>query len=198
MSDPLSKLQVGDLVDLRGPQGKLIWHKDGACTLDGTSRHTRELALICGGSGITPIIQVIRGVLQDETDKTTKMWLIDANRFVFLPHQTRRADAEYFSIPYFVSRTRKDILLFKELNDLANEFPDRLKTFHILSNADENWTGARGRVEGEHLIAHLPTAKIDTMAFYCGPVSLYPALNFSTQFLTRVCSFRLKTGWIVC
>ncbi|KAG0152472.1 hypothetical protein CROQUDRAFT_649896 [Cronartium quercuum f. sp. fusiforme G11] len=149
MSVALSNLKVGDQVELKGPLGSFVWLKNGACTWKGESRQTHELALICGGSGITPIIQVIRGVLEDETDKDTKMWLIDANRTV------------------------RDILLFKELDDLAKKAPQRLKIFHILSAGNDHWHGARGRVTREHLIQHLPTPKPDTMAFYCGPPGLY-------------------------
>ncbi|KAH9810450.1 hypothetical protein DFH28DRAFT_986049 [Melampsora americana] len=80
MSVALSKVKVGDQIDMKGPLGSFIWLKDGACSWKGEPRHSRNLALICGGSGVTPIIQVIRGVLEDETDSETKMWLIDANR----------------------------------------------------------------------------------------------------------------------
>ncbi|EGG10841.1 uncharacterized protein MELLADRAFT_33600 [Melampsora larici-populina 98AG31] len=148
MSVALSNVKVGDQIDMKGPLGSFIWFKDGACSWKGTARHTRNLALICGGSGVTPIIQVIRGVLEDETDSETKMWLIDANR------------------------TQGDILLYKELNELETKHPDRLKVFHVLSNADDEWKGERGRVTKDHLNQHLPSPDVDTMAFYCGPPGL--------------------------
>jgi nitrate reductase (NAD(P)H) len=36
--------------------------------------------MLCAGSGITPILQVLRGVIHDEEDKETEMWCIDSNR----------------------------------------------------------------------------------------------------------------------
>ena len=80
MTGTLSELEIGDSIELKGPLGSFVWKGDVKFSWRGRERQSRTLGLICGGSGITPIIQVIRAVLEDETDSDTKLWLIDANR----------------------------------------------------------------------------------------------------------------------
>jgi nitrate reductase (NAD(P)H) len=38
--------------------------------------------MLCGGSGITPILQVLKGVIEDPEDTETEMWCIDANKSI--------------------------------------------------------------------------------------------------------------------
>jgi nitrate reductase (NAD(P)H) len=38
--------------------------------------------MLCGGSGITPILQVLKGVIKDTEDTETEMWCIDANKSI--------------------------------------------------------------------------------------------------------------------
>lgn len=83
MSIALSKLKIGDQISIKGPLGSFIWHQDGNCTWKSQVRKVRQLAMICAGSGITPIIQVIRAIFDDQTDDKTRIWLIDANRSVY-------------------------------------------------------------------------------------------------------------------
>ena len=56
--------------------------------------------MIAGGTGITPMLQLIRAILKDPRDKT-KMWLVFANQ------------------------TENDILLRTELEEVASNHPDR-------------------------------------------------------------------------
>jgi cytochrome-b5 reductase len=44
-----------------------------------SEKHFRKLVMIAGGSGITPLFQVINQVLKTEED-TTEIWLLFANQ----------------------------------------------------------------------------------------------------------------------
>lgn len=80
MTVGFSELDIGDSIELKGPLGSFVWLGNGSLSWRGQERKCRNFAMICGGSGITPIIQVIRGVLEDPSDTETKLWLVDGNR----------------------------------------------------------------------------------------------------------------------
>jgi cytochrome-b5 reductase len=68
-----------------------------------------HMSLIAGGSGITPIYQLIRTVLRNPADKT-KLTLVYANN------------------------TERDILLKSEFDDLERKYPDQFKAVYAVSN----------------------------------------------------------------
>lgn len=68
ISKYLAGLQVGDSVQVRGPKGKFVYRKD-------LSPH---LLMIAGGTGITPMYQIIKSSLRDPTDPT-QLALVYAN-----------------------------------------------------------------------------------------------------------------------
>ena len=51
----------------------------------------------------------------------------------------------------------------------------RFSTIHVLSDADETWSGLRGRIDGEMLQSFLPTRRPQEepkcFAFVCGPTA---------------------------
>ncbi len=84
MSQYLESLTVGDTVDVRGPSGKVTYLGRGylRVKLPGKPeqiRHCTQLGLIAGGTGITPMLQIIMAVLKDKED-TTKLFLLFANQ----------------------------------------------------------------------------------------------------------------------
>lgn len=96
--------------------------------------------------GITPIIQVLRGIFTDASDPGTNVWIIDANK------------------------TEEDILYRDELEDLVSTFGHgRIKLHHILSNASPSWTGSRGRIDERILREHMPSPQNTTLILACGP-----------------------------
>ena len=105
-----SELVVGDAVEMKGPIGHFIWEGRGVASIHGEKKHIGEIGLVCGGSGITPIFQVLRAILTDPLDDKTKIWMIDVNR-------------------YF-----EDILCRQELGRLAADY---LRTGRNLSGASQ-------------------------------------------------------------
>lgn len=97
--------------------------------------------------GITPIIQVLRGVIHDVEDNETRLWLINVNK------------------------TESDILLRKDLEALAALVgPTRFQQHYCLSQAPEDWLHSRGRINLEMMRQHLPSALLeDALILVCGP-----------------------------
>jgi nitrate reductase (NAD(P)H) len=67
-------------MEMKGPTGSFTWIGNGMANWKGVQRKVKNVAMICGGSGVTPILQVLRGIFQDKDDFETRVWLIDANR----------------------------------------------------------------------------------------------------------------------
>lgn len=75
-----NELEVGETMEFKGPLGSFVWEGKGTCSWRGVQRKVRKLGMLCGGSGITPILQVLKGVIEDAEDVDTEMWCIDANK----------------------------------------------------------------------------------------------------------------------
>lgn len=100
--------------------------------------------------GITPILQVLRSVLQDTSDTTTKLWLISANR------------------------TERDILCREEIDRFFASHGERFKVHYTLSSADaaSDWLYGKGRITESMLRVHLPTPGPGKLILACGPQSM--------------------------
>ncbi|KAI9469954.1 MAG: hypothetical protein EXX96DRAFT_386905 [Benjaminiella poitrasii] len=130
-------LKPGDSLQFKGPISKYDWEKSPK----------KNVGMIAGGTGITPMLQIIRSVFDEKsTNKDTKITLIYANQ------------------------TEDDILLKPELDTIAKENPDHFKVVYALDRSSENWKGITGYVTKEVIEAHLPGPKDeDSIIFVCGP-----------------------------
>lgn len=149
MSVGFHQLVVGDAVELKGPLGSFVWNGNGVAMWKGVERRVKNIGLICAGSGITPILQVLRSVLEDDRDQVTTLWLLDSNR------------------------TEQDILCRSELLSFA-ERKGRMRAHFTLSKSPgEGWTFSTGRINDEMMRAHLPPPNVeDTLILICGPDAL--------------------------
>ncbi|KAL6509005.1 NADH-cytochrome b5 reductase [Orobanche gracilis] len=111
----------------------------------------RAFGMIAGGSGITPMFQVARAILENPDDQT-KVYLIYANV------------------------TFDDILLKDELDNLAKNYPDRFKLFYVLNQPPEAWEGGVGFVSREMIQAHCPAPAADIQILRCGPPPMNKAM----------------------
>ena len=68
MSQHFNKLKVGDEVAFKGPYVKVVYEANSK----------KEIGLVAGGTGITPVLPIIDAVL-DNTADNTKISLIFAN-----------------------------------------------------------------------------------------------------------------------
>jgi len=86
MSQHLDSLSVGDTVDMKGPKGHLDYLGKGKFSVKKMRkplqfRRAKHFGLLSGGTGITPMLQVISAVLKG--DKGITLSLIYANQSKF-------------------------------------------------------------------------------------------------------------------
>jgi ring-1,2-phenylacetyl-CoA epoxidase subunit PaaE len=104
------------------------------------------------GSGITPILSIIASSMEEQPG--TKFTLIYGNR-------------------------RMDSVMFNEaLQDLKDQYPDRLTLIHILSRQAQEVDLLEGRIDGDKvraiMKAFLPVKSMDEV-FICGPEAMIEA-----------------------
>lgn len=106
---------------------------------------------IAGGIGVTPILSMLR----------------------FMAHGTMERDVFLF----YANRTEPDIAFRNELEEMteAGSQPE-LNLVHILSSPGEEWTGERGRLNGEILKKHL-NGFSNTSFYLCGPPPMMESLE---------------------
>ena len=113
ISKHMSTLNVGDTLKVKGPKGAMVY----------TPGLVRHFGMIAGGTGITPMLQIIRAILRGRPRNggkdTTGVDLIFAN-----------VNAE-------------DILLKDDLDKLAREDPG-FRVYYVLNNPPEKWDGGVG------------------------------------------------------
>ena len=79
MSQYLGGLKPGDKVDVTGPVGTHTYLGNGKFK-SGAKEHTcKKLGMMAGGTGLTPMLQVIAAVLKNPADPT-QLYLIYANQ----------------------------------------------------------------------------------------------------------------------
>lgn len=143
LSGYLEKLQVGDEVLFRGPKGAMKYQ----------ANMVRKIGMVAGGTGITPMYQVIRAICESETD-TTEVSLIYANR------------------------TEEDILLRKELDGFARRYPKQFKVWYMLDTPPvEGWMGGKGFVTQDVMRERLPAKgkEGEVKMMLCGPPGMVNA-----------------------
>jgi NAD(P)H-flavin reductase len=163
MSQHLEKMAIGETILVKGPTGRFEYLGNGRCVVKGKERTVKSFAMIAGGTGITPILQIVRAVLKNPEDKTT-MHLVYANQ------------------------TAEDILLRKELDACALD--SRVKVWYTIDrDAPANWQYSTGHVDEAMLRAHLPAGSDDTLAIMCGPP---PMLNFACKPNLDKCGYTVE------
>lgn len=136
----LATLNPGDEVLFRGPKGAMKY-RPGLC---------KKIGMVAGGTGITPMYQVIRAICEDERD-TTEVSLIYANR------------------------TEEDILLREELDTFARRYPKNFRVYYMLDKPPVGWTGGSGFVTQDLMAERLPQPNLDSKVFLCGPPGMVNA-----------------------
>ncbi|TRY85704.1 hypothetical protein DNTS_013248 [Danionella cerebrum] len=92
MSQYLDSMKIGDTMDFRGPNGLLVYNGNGKFAIrpdkksEAKLQKFKHVAMIAGGTGITPMLQLIRSITADPADTTTCS-LIFANQILTLRGQ---------------------------------------------------------------------------------------------------------------
>jgi cytochrome-b5 reductase len=140
ISKYLHDQRVGDSVLMSGP-------REGGHWVDGMAK---KVGFIAGGTGITPMIAIIRWIL------------------------TKQLNAELFLI--FANKTEADIIFRDEWERNVRSHPN-FHCVHVLEQPPARWAGATGRITADILCKHLPTPGQDTVLFLCGPPPMTDALE---------------------
>ncbi|OAY85000.1 NADH--cytochrome b5 reductase 1-like [Ananas comosus] len=141
MSHHFREMKVGDYLSVKGPKGRFKYQPG----------QVRAFGMLAGGSGITPMFQVARAILENPVDNTM-VYLIYANV------------------------TYEDILLKEELETMAENYPNRFKVYFVLNQPPENWNGGVGFVSKEIIKAHCPQPASDIQILRCGPPPMNKAM----------------------
>lgn len=155
MSQYLDSLEIGDTVDIRGPSGKLTYVGRGKFAIKENAkepkfRTAKNVGLIAGGTGITPMLQIISAVIKDSEDKTNITLL-------------------------FANQTERDILVRPELEELDQEC-ENFKLWYTLDKPPDGWPYSSGFINDTMLKEHMPPPGPDTQILMCGPP---PMINFA-------------------
>lgn len=157
MSQYLDGLSVGDSINIRGPSGKLVYHGKGIFAIKPDKKSppnlvkVKKVGMIAGGTGITPMLQLIRHVFKDPED--------DLSLFLL-----------------FANQTESDILLRSELEDIFAKHGDRFKLWYTVDRPSDGWEYSTGFVNSDMIKDHLPSPSDDTLILMCGPP---PMINFA-------------------
>jgi cytochrome-b5 reductase len=140
VSKHLHDRKTGDTVLMSGPNAGGHW-------VDGMAKH---VGFVAGGTGITPMISIIRWIL------------------------SKGLDAELFLV--FANKTEGDIIFRDEWEANAREHAN-FHVHHVLEHPPTGWTQGTGRVTEAILRRHLPPPGSDTAVFLCGPPMMADALE---------------------
>jgi cytochrome-b5 reductase len=131
---------IGDTVLMSGPRPGGHW-------VDGMAK---EVGFVAGGTGITPMISIIRWIL------------------------TNGLDAELFLV--FANKTEADIIFQDEWERDVRAHPN-FHCIHVLEQPPVGWAGETGRITADILRKHLPSPGPETVLFLCGPPPMTDALE---------------------
>ncbi|XP_058807002.1 NADH-cytochrome b5 reductase 3 isoform X2 [Phymastichus coffea] len=157
MSQHLESLKIGETVDFRGPSGRLVYKGQGKFSIKllrkepPTEYTVSKAVMIAGGTGITPMLQLIRAIAKDPTDKTQVSLL-------------------------YANQTEKDILLREELEEVAKTHPDQIKVWYTVDTSSEDWKYSTGFVNADMIKDHMYPPSSDTIVLMCGPP---PMINYA-------------------
>ena len=135
------ELKSGDELDVMTPTGRFgVAHAPDQARL-----HVGFAA----GSGITPILSIVKGVLARE--KQSRFFL------------------------FYGNRTTESMLFLEELEELKDRFMQRLSLFHVISGEEQDIPILHGRLDGDKvrvlLRSLVPAASVDHV-FICGPTGM--------------------------
>ena len=140
------ELQIGDKIEVAPPAGKFFVPID--------PMKQRNFVAFAAGSGITPMLSIIKTHLQQEPEARFKL--------------------------FYVNRTSSAIILREELEALKNQHMERFQVFYILDEEKRNVELLSGRLD-EHKLDDIfqglcAVEEVDEV-FICGPQPMIFAIK---------------------
>ncbi len=118
ISKHMTTLKIGQPLKIKGPKGAMVY----------TPGLVRHFGMIAGGTGITPMLQIIRAIIRER------------------PKNGGRDTTEVDLI--FANVNEEDILLREDLDELAAK-DAKFRVHYVLNNPPENWNGGIGFVTAD-------------------------------------------------
>mmetsp|Transcript_66253 Transcript_66253/g.158483 ORF Transcript_66253/g.158483 Transcript_66253/m.158483 type:complete len:318 (+) Transcript_66253:91-1044(+) len=143
----LDSKQVGDEVEVKGPLGLIEYLGCGEFKLPGRTVKVKHVAMLAGGTGLTPMLQVVQAALRNKSD-TTKFSLIYGNK------------------------TADDILCRDLLDEAVKESAGRFQVHYTLDFPPSGWSGKTGFITQEMIKECLPACTEDVLVLMCGPPAM--------------------------
>ncbi|MCF8474882.1 MAG: phenylacetate-CoA oxygenase/reductase subunit PaaK [Emcibacter sp.] len=144
------QLKEGDNLDVMTPMGNFFTHLD--------KNHEKHYVGFAAGSGITPLISIIRTILAYEPKST-------------------------FTLTYG-NKNRKSIIFREDLIDLKNSYISRFNMINILSREDQEIDLFSGRITGEkarEIMGKLIPASGANEIYLCGPEDMINDVSDTLQ-----------------
>lgn len=142
----VGELQVGDKITMCGPAG----------FYDYTPGCRRKLGMVAGGTGITPMYQIIKAIADNAADHT-EVSLI------------------------YGSACEEELFLKKELDAMVERKKGQIKVYYTVdkpSSDDGSWTGGVGYVTPELLQQKMPNPSEEgVQLLLCGPPRMVSSLK---------------------
>lgn len=139
------ELRAGDAMDVMAPHGSFCWNFDASAR--------REYVGFAGGSGITPVLSLLKTALESEP----------SSRFTL----------------FYGNRASSSIMFLEEIAALKDRYIDRLSVFHFLEDEEEEielFNGRLDRAKADEVLAKLAPANADAY-FICGPGPMMDAIE---------------------
>lgn len=141
------RLKKGDVLEVMEPVGKFYTELNPA--------HQKQYLALAAGSGITPVLSIIKTTLHTEPKS-------------------------HFTLVYG-NRNRNAVIFFEELEALKNKFMDRFSLIHVLSRERTDTPLHYGRIDAAKLadLNKLVDYRSMDEVFLCGPEEMiFLAKNF--------------------
>jgi nitrate reductase (NAD(P)H) len=140
-----SMIPDSDTIEVKGPIGSFEYLKNGLVSYKDKETCIDRFCMVAGGSGITPIHQVLHAILSNPGDKT-KCTLLFANRTV------------------------DDILCGEQLDQWKDDC--KFEVHHAIAVPPNGWKGISGYLCKESLEKYFPPPTEKMMLLICGPPAL--------------------------
>eukprot|EP01083_Nonionella_stella_P311488 1110939_1 len=145
MSSHIASLKEGEALEIRGPFKKLLFR----------TNMKKRIGMIAGGTGITPMLQILEHVLSDPNDK----------------HE--------FSLIY-ANIAEDDILMRLRIEELQREAKKNgriFDVFYVLEKPPKSWQYGVGYTSENDVQRYMPSPSDDSLILVCGPPGMMKAIS---------------------
>lgn len=159
MTQILNKLEVNEHLQCKGPSGKIMYDQPSHFKItDGIDKfrelNVSKIGMLAGGTGLTPMYQLLRCIDENREKDQTKVSLIYANK------------------------TENDILLKSELDAMC-EHNENIKIYYTISTiaSEDEWKGGIGHIDEDMIVNNIFDPSEDVAVLFCGPVRFNKAMK---------------------